>query len=155
MRLNQLTSSYLGGILKRIFSITIGCLLIPVLSGCSGVSPFNGNCESLKIVVQESRATLSVLDGKYEDGLVWLAEPLSAAGYDSVKTYLDELLSHNDNIEAVLASGLASPVEEGALKALLEDFNEDRSLANLVVDSQIWADKTHKDLDKVAEICRF
>lgn len=119
------------------------------------MTAFNGHCDDLKIIVTETRKTLGVLDGKYGDGIFWMAEPVTSAGYDSIKTYLDDLSSHNDNIQVVLDSGISSPNEEAVLKSLLLDFDKNDLLSNMVVDSKIWAEKTHEDLDSVGKICGF
>lgn len=141
--------------MKKFLAAATVPLLAVMLSGCSIAKPFGGYCDSLKIDVENTRATLSVIDGAFSGGLTGKQEPIWGAGYENINAWVAEMVTYNGNLQAVIDLGKATPKEEEVLTELLDDLDEGKFIDRLDYDDEDWYNKTNADLDAVAGICGF
>jgi hypothetical protein len=141
--------------MKKILAVATIPVLLLTLTGCSVAKPFGGNCDSLKIDVQEMLKTLKVIDGSFSDGLAGKQQPIWDAGFENINEWVDKMTSYNGNLQAVITLGKSTPAEEAVLEKLLEDLDSDKFGDRLDSDDLSWYRDTKADLDSVAKICGF
>jgi len=140
---------------KKFLAIAAVPALLVGLAGCSFAKPFGGYCDSLKIDVENTRTTLQVIDGSFTDGLVGKQQAIWGAGYENINAWVDEMVTYNGNLQAVIDLGKANAKEEAVLTELLDDLDQGKFIDRLDYDDEAWYLKTNQDLDAVAEICGF
>ena len=141
--------------MKKFVAIATVPVLLTILPGCAFAKPFGGYCDSLKIDVEQTRNTLQVIDGSFSGGLVGKQQPIWDAGYENINAWVAEMVTYNGNLQAVIDLKKANPKEVEVLTELLDDLDEGQFIDRLDNDDEAWYNKTHDDLDAVAEICGF
>ena len=141
--------------MKKAITLAAIPLLLVGLSGCSFAKPFGGECDSLKIDVQETRKTLAIIDGAFDNGIVGKQQPVWDAGYDNINAWVDDMTKYNGNYEALKALGKSTPAEEKIIDSLLDDLDSSKFATRLDADDLSWYRDTGSHLDAVAKICGF
>ena len=141
--------------MKKLLALASIPVLALSLSGCSFSQAFGGNCDSLKINVENTLDTLSVIDGEFSGGLPGKQQSIWGAGYENINAWVAEMVTYNGNLRAVIDLDKTNVEEVAVLTELLDDLDEGKFILRLASDDEVWYYKTKADLNAVAKICGF